>query len=393
MKKILSKIFKHHYTETYLLIILPALFLFLLVLFNLNLFSHSLGVLPREVIYYFFFGAGFLDNAMLFLYLYFGAWIAFHLFKKLHMVLHHEKLPDTPKDYETKDLLRSVLYMLTALFLSMTFLVVAVHKIYHSDINNVISATENIMQVDHNIFGSYVSFAMQSLAHNKIIDFILVNSYLGLSFAISIVFWLILLKDKVMFRKFMLSFLVIPMLSLPIWYAYPVISPSEMYRDNKLNLNFPQEMTSYVKQQTALSSQPTRDLLERTEKFKTNIKTGSFGATAFPSMHIAWGTITLYFGFLILRPLVFILLPWWIFNALGAVYTMQHFAIDTIAGFFVAVFAITLVNILIKREKDLKEGEKDLFLGVDVFQESVKKLIFEINRFYKKRHKHKPFID
>ena len=60
--------------------------------------------------------------------------------------------------------------------------------------------------------------------------------------------------------------------------------------------------------------------------------------------------IAVWFGCTLYARSVFLLAPWGMLNAMGAIFTLQHYAIDVVAGMAVAAIAVVLVRRLVALE-------------------------------------------
>ena len=60
--------------------------------------------------------------------------------------------------------------------------------------------------------------------------------------------------------------------------------------------------------------------------------------------------IAVWFGCMLYSRSLLLLLPWGMLNAVGAVFTLQHYAVDALAGMVIAVIAVVLVRSLVVLE-------------------------------------------
>lgn len=159
-----------------------------------------------------------------------------------------------------------------------------------------------------------------------------------------------------MFLAFFLSII----LSLPFWYFFPSLSPLEGYIKN-----IPKVSLSVDISEATFSYRPNDDLksfFAHVEAVKENMAGNFMAVTTMPSMHVAWATIALYFGVMTWAALAYFLVPFYILTFIAAIYTMQHYAVDTFAGAFIAIAAIAIVKKFAKTEPPLIISE----LGVHV---------------------------
>ena len=82
-------------------------------------------------------------------------------------------------------------------------------------------------------------------------------------------------------------------------------------------------------------------------------KAGRYLVSTLPSPHVAWGILVVWFGVGLYSRSVLVLLPWGVLNCVGAIYSLQHYAVDAVAGIIVAFIAIFLVRGLVALEARL----------------------------------------
>lgn len=201
------------------------------------------------------------------------------------------------------------------------------------------------MRMDKLIFGTHVPFWFQSATNiwRPFFDslaFILHTSYGYLHFAISIIFLLVLIKNSRMFFKMSLVFMLSLLLSAPVWYYFPVLSPRPRYIENLVQVPIPPEV------QTTLEQYQPNEFLRKyfagfRERERELGERDFYWVTTIPSMHIAWGSMITYFGISLWYPLAVILIPYFVLNGISTLFLLQHYAIDIPAG--VIVFGISLV--------------------------------------------------
>jgi membrane-associated phospholipid phosphatase len=93
--------------------------------------------------------------------------------------------------------------------------------------------------------------------------------------------------------------------------------------------------------------------LAKLERCQSNPVAGRYFITSFPSPHVAWGVLIVWFGIELYRRSAVLLVPWGLLNCIGAVFLLQHYAVDAVAGIVVAVAAVFLVRGLVLWESAL----------------------------------------
>lgn len=209
-----------------------------------------------------------------------------------------------------------------------------------------------LMNADRVIFGAYVPYWFGNKANplQGVFSFLssaLIYAYNSLTLVLGFVFLLALFKNGGLFYKMALAFALTTFLSLPFWYALPALTPLNGYTDNILRAPIPAPIKRYVS--SYQYSAPLAAYLAWPRSFQKDYGKQFFDATTIPSMHVAWATVALYFGIQALPVLGLVLIPYFILNFIGAIYTLQHYAVDTIAGMLVAVAGIILAIFLSRR--------------------------------------------
>jgi len=209
------------------------------------------------------------------------------------------------------------------------------------------------MEWDKQLFSNYVPFWMQSSTNKWRFIFdctapLLIFSYRLITIAMCGVFsWLLITHHRQFYQMFSAVILSL-ILSLPIWYAFPATTPRDAFWLNNNSAIHGEEI------ETALNNyQPNKHLnsfLNR--EGLINIPGDTIPITSMPSMHIAWATVILYFSWVIGWPLLVFIIPYYILNFTATMFTLQHYAVDTIAGLIVAIAAILLAKLIypIKQE-------------------------------------------
>lgn len=227
---------------------------------------------------------------------------------------------------------------------------VAMNALCQPDRLRVVWASEFLMRVDHAIFGTYVPFETHEQALFQTLSAPMLSCYLGLSWVVSLVLVALCVFHAKQFRQYVLAFLMVMFLALPGWFALPAVSPSEAYRLNRLRASVPIDIALETAAPIVHLHPKVVEFLGQIEAFESAPSQGVFAITCFPSLHVAWGMIAVWFGCTLYARSVFLLVPWGMLNAMGAIFTLQHYAIDVVAGMAVAAIAVVLVRRLVALE-------------------------------------------
>jgi hypothetical protein len=227
---------------------------------------------------------------------------------------------------------------------------ISMNALCRPDRQKVAWANELLMRADHAIFGTYVPFEAQEQLLFQALSAPMLFCYLKLSLVLMLVFVGLCMFQSGRFRQFVLAFLTITFLALPGWFLLPATTPSEAYRLNKLGVKIPLEIGLETAAPIVHLNRDVASFLDRIEPLQSAPAEGRFFITSLPSMHVAWGILAVWLGVTLDRRLAIVLIAWGMLNAVGAVFTLQHYAVDAVAGVLVTVVAVVLVRGLIALE-------------------------------------------
>ncbi len=250
-----------------------------------------------------------------------------------------------------------------------------------------------LMGVDQSILGFHpflISYYEIPFIDN--ISSLFVNGYMHLGLVMSFG-WAIFYfsKRKKIFGRYILALALVCFMSIPIWYSFPSNSPRHFNNiDNPhfLDESYPVDESDTFLINTIISE---NELNENVSKFQENtgIKRGDIAPiSTIPSMHVAWAIIIVYYFFIFNKRTIFFILPWFFFSTYGAVYLGQHYFIDVVVSFPIAILAILITNWIIKKED--KYYQSNRYDGREnEFKERIRK---DMNKLYN-LIKRIPFVD
>lgn len=231
---------------------------------------------------------------------------------------------------------------------------------------DVSAASDVLFGLDKAVFWSAIPFWFQESGsfQKQVFDFaapLIITAYFYLSFIIAVFFLVSLVWDGKIFSRFLAAFFICMILSAPFWYLWPALSPHDAYFDNAL------KMPRLAAVEEVLASyEPNPELRSFFAKIRIlpeNAERLFLPITTFPSMHIAWATVILYFGILLSPRLTFFLIPYYALNFVGSFYTLQHYVVDGVAGAVVGLTAIAVASYLIRESPPYIERIRALILG------------------------------
>ncbi|MBI2122358.1 MAG: phosphatase PAP2 family protein [Candidatus Sungbacteria bacterium] len=242
---------------------------------------------------------------------------------------------------------------------------------------NVSDVSDALFRMDQAVFRSAIPFWFQESGsfQKPMFDFaapLIITAYFYLSFIIAVFFLVSLVWDGKIFSRFLASFFICMLLSAPFWYSWPALSPHDAYFDNALKMPRPAAV-----EEALVSYEPNSELRSFFAKIRIlpeNAERLFLPITTFPSMHIAWATVILYFGILLSRRIAFFLVPYYALNLVGSFYTLQHYVVDGVAGAIVGFIAIAIASYFIGESPPYIERIRALILG------DIRRFIFLISK-------------
>ena len=338
-----------------------------------NLFTSN------STVQFLFFGIGFFRIAFFIIYNYLIFKTAFILKKILEYYFLQKR--DQRKKNQGTIFFHSVLMAIKSiitlflLFLIPSIIILAnMKQIGSVSAQETINASNFLMYLDYSLFGAYVPFSLQQFSHIKILDTLFLSAYTNLSTIISIIFILLLIKNIDLLRRFITAFFVVVMISIPLWYSFPALTPSEMYKNNVTTTTIDENIKNTISFYLEKTSPRNSRLIDTISNIGSKPEEGYYSVSTFPSMHTAWGLLVLYFSFLIWAPFGIATFFWYILNIIGAMYTLEHYAVDIVSGVIIGVIGIIAVNYVFSRTKKSTEYP-EFFFGIEVIRRDIRRFI------------------
>ncbi len=299
-----------------------------------EIFSYYLG----------FGGTRFFALFFVFLPVYFTGTLWYHFF---YAVAYNRPLPSGLKSLATKVVLTLVMMVICLVVLGFGLEKV----VLHAQLSTIVFFSQAFLQIDKMVFGVYVPFWFHDSSNGlkpffDNFSLLIIIIYRSLPFLLGILFSLLFVIKPQYFYKAFLSFVIMFLIGLPLWFFFPAVSPFDAYIYDVFEAPLPQYL------QPALSGYDPNVHLESFLRSIKDLNQESraqfFAVTTMPSMHIAWAVLILFFGAALWRPLLVFLVPYFLINAFATVYLLQHYTIDIPAGLIVAIISIYLAIMIAK---------------------------------------------
>jgi hypothetical protein len=159
---------------------------------------------------------------------------------------------------------------------------------------------------------------------------VLVEIYFSLNEVLGLTLVCLLIFNRRLCIEMFVAFMIAPVLSAPLWYVWPALSPMEAYVIRTVDAPIPSSVQHYL--DTFLPNPEIEETIATMRRLAEGADEGFLPVTTMPSMHITWAAIVLYFGMKLWRPLGIILIPYFTLTVFTTLYTMQHYVIDLVVG-------------------------------------------------------------
>ncbi len=220
--------------------------------------------------------------------------------------------------------------------------------------SHIITVSDSLLKIDQFFLSTFPALYLYQILSGGVVEKLIVYSYTYLSVILAVIFFVVLLKNRYLFRLFFLSFIIAFSIASPLWLFFPALSPQEMYRTNVLDRQIPQDIIQENKELTNSMSPFIKNYLYKFDRIWISEDKSFYAVSSFPSLHVAWGIIGTVIGIALWPALAWILVPWCIFNFIGTFYLLQHYVVDSFAGIIVAVISLSISYMILRLEKKLR---------------------------------------
>lgn len=148
-------------------------------------------------------------------------------------------------------------------------------------------------------------------------------------------------------REMIAAFCFGMLLMVPLWFAFPALSPQDRFIDNIYRLPVPQEISA------AVADYHPQVQIANFLKSARNDKAGltDLPTSTMPSAHILWATLVGYYLWKTRRWFGWVALPILLASSFGTVLLAQHYFLDIFVGICVSAFTIWVVENAAREDK------------------------------------------
>jgi hypothetical protein len=195
-----------------------------------------------------------------------------------------------------------------------------------------------LMEIDRAVFGFYPVFEIHRILP-RFIGAASIQAYLLFSSLALVAFLATLVRGLHAARRFNCAMVAWTVLALPCWALVPAVSPEELFRQGLLgDLPGMEVVTGRLRQLTII---PELDaLLKKLSTVWSNPSRGIYAVSSFPSFHVGGYLIIAYGLFLVHRYTLVVMVPLFILNVCGALYSFQHYLVDFVPAVLIALVTI-----------------------------------------------------
>lgn len=201
--------------------------------------------------------------------------------------------------------------------------------------------------------------------------------YLGLPFVLGSLGLALACYSTRLFREYMFSFFMIALASMPFWYAFPAVSPSQYVREGvvgEVSLTHT-ELSQKTHEAVAGASKSYRENMALLEQmWQPHVGSVSyFAVSTNPSMHVAWGFLCVVYAFMLHRWVGIVVSLYQIANMIATVFLLQHYTVDIPAGIALMALTILMSRAVFEYEKWFFDVDSKWFRGITILQDECKR--------------------
>lgn len=268
----------------------------------------------------------------------------------------------------------AIINIFASVIASMSGLMV-MYLFYFVSEERVLRFTVLMDQFERALFSGLPAIPLINLFSGTIFESLILYTYLYFTVGLTVMFIITASFDKNIFRQTFIAFFLSCIISIPIFTAIPVVSPDALYLTSVLN-------TDTVSLPPLGEFQESPNYSSLNDFFHNAWISGDgsyYSVSSFPSLHTAWGLLAVLGIFRLRRKILSVIFfVWFVFNSLGTFYTLQHYALDTLAGLAFAFAMFFLAGRLMALEAKYYTGG-DWYLLCDFLTNLKNKVVKKIS--------------
>lgn len=199
-----------------------------------------------------------------------------------------------------------------------------------------------LLGVDHALLGGYAFMVSSLIPYPAFLIQFIIFSFENMVGGLFLAAFVIAYINMRVLRELVAAFCFCTLLMLPLWIAFPALSPQDRFVDNVYHLSIPSQAAAII-----AAYRPDAQIAAFLAGVRTN-KAGlaDMPTSTMPSAHAAWAAIVGYYLFRAKKWLGWVALPFLLASTAGTVILAQHYFLDVLAGIFIAAIAIRVVFFL-----------------------------------------------
>jgi membrane-associated phospholipid phosphatase len=203
-----------------------------------------------------------------------------------------------------------------------------------------------LLGVEHASLGGYAFVMLGSVAYPALLINFIIFSFKNLVGILVLSAFLLAYVNMRLMRELVAAFCFCAVLMVPLWIAFPALSPQDRFVDNVYHLPVPSAVAAVVS---------ARHVEPQIAAFLAGIRTEKNGladmpTSTMPSAHAAWAVLAGYYLFRAKKWLGWIALLFLLASTAGTVILAQHYALDVLVGILIATLAIGATSSLTSRQ-------------------------------------------
>jgi len=199
---------------------------------------------------------------------------------------------------------------------------------------------ELLFQWDVLLTGTFPPLSLGSFAYPDWFIQGVVTSFMHLVPVLTIFAAYLFLVHQKLFREAAGAFFLALLILFAGWLLFPVMSPHDRFVDNVYDGSIPASVQAYVDSYMPHSEIAT--FLDGMRERKEDLSV--MPTSTFPSAHVAWAVVLIYYAYRVQRWLVVLVLPFAALSSIGTFLLAQHYFVDLPAGIAVAVVSIAVAR-------------------------------------------------